>query len=244
MLHGNTAVENDVDESRDVENVGDRSKGRIFSKGVTSEGTILLDEALHAHILESRLLSDDKSNPSELGSGKEAVGVTESVLGSTNINVGEKRESLDMAVLVHLIVGHVHIPLANSLILDTAEMDGFLLRVILDDLDNRKSVDRQQMGIGTFPNDARSRRAVVQIHTHTRLGTLASKDVDGGGLRNLGRASEDLLASAIGRLDANHNVVVAHANVTELNFEVVAWNDHTNEIYVITVEECQWEAQT
>jgi len=212
---------------------------------VTSEGTILLDEALHAHILERRLLSDDKSDPSELGSEKEAVGVTESVLGSMNINVGEKRESLDMAVLVHRIVGHVHIPLADSLTLDATEMDGFLLRVILDDFDDRKSVDRQQMGIGTFPNSAGSRRAVVQIHTHTRLlGTLASRDVDSGGSGNLGRASEDLLASAVGRLDANHNVAIAHANVTELNFEVVAWNDHTNEIYVITVEECQWEAQT
>jgi hypothetical protein len=117
-----------------------------------------------------------------------------------------------MAVLAHLIVGHVHIPLANSLTLDTTEMDGFLLRVILDDLDDRKSVDREQMGVGTFPDGTRSRRAVVQIHTHTRLlGTLASKDVDGGGLGNLGRASEDILASAVGRLDANHNVAVAHA---------------------------------
>ena len=75
-----------------MENVGDRSKGRIFSKGVTSEGTILLDEALQAHVLERHLLSDDKSDLSELGSEKGAVGVTESVHGSTNINVGEKRE--------------------------------------------------------------------------------------------------------------------------------------------------------
>jgi len=117
-----------------------------------------------------------------------------------------------MAVLVHLIVGHVHIPLANSLTLNTTEMDGFLLRVILDDLDDRKSVDREQMGVSTFPDGTGSRRAVVQIYTHTRfLETLASKDVDGGGLGNLGRASEDILASAVGGLDANHSVAVTHA---------------------------------
>jgi len=90
-LHGNTMVENDVDESRDVENVGDRSKGGVLSKGVTSEGTILLDKAFHAHILQRCLLGDDKSDLSELGGEKEAVGMAESVFWGTNINVGEER---------------------------------------------------------------------------------------------------------------------------------------------------------
>ena len=90
-----------ADQSRDVENVGDRSKGRVLSKGVTSEGAILLDEAFHAHILERRLLGDDKSDLSELGGEKEAVGMAESIFGGTNINVGEERKSLDMAVLVY-----------------------------------------------------------------------------------------------------------------------------------------------
>ena len=62
-------VENNADESRDVENIGDRSKSRIFSQGVTSEGIILLDEALHVHILERCLLSDNRSDLSELGKG-------------------------------------------------------------------------------------------------------------------------------------------------------------------------------
>ena len=223
-----------------MENVGDRSKGGVLSKGVTREGTIPLNETFYAHILECRLLGDDKSDLSELGGEKEAIGMAESVFGGTNINVGKEGKSLDMAVLVHGVVGHVHIPLADCLALDTTEMDGLLLWVVLDDLDDRKSIDGEQMGIGTFPNGTGSRRAVVQIHTHTRfLRTLASKDVDSGELGNLSKATEDLLASAVGRLNANYNIAVAHANVGELDFEVIAWNDHPNEVDVVTVKKCQ-----
>jgi hypothetical protein len=56
--------------------------------------------------------------------------------------------------------------------------------------------------------------------------------------------SQDLLALAVGCLNANYNVAVAHADVAELDFEVVAWNDHSNEADVLTVKECQLEAQT
>lgn len=96
------------------------------------------------------------------------------------------------------------------------------------------------MGIGAFPN---SRRAVVQIHAHTRLlRTLASKDVDNSRLGNLSRASQDLLALAVGCLNANYNIAAAHADVAELDFEVVTWNDHSNEVDVIAVNKCQLEA--
>ena len=218
-MHSNATVEYDVDEG--------------------SKSAILLDEALHAHVLERRLFSDDKSNLSELGGEKKAIGMAESVLGSTNIDVGEEGKSFDMAILVHRVVGHVHIPLANGLTLDTTEMDGFLLRVVLDDLDDGESVDGEKMSVGTFPNGTGSRRTVVQIHTHTRLlRTLASEDIDGGGLRSFSRASENLFAAAVGRLDANYNVTVAHAHVAELDFEVVAWDDHTNKVDIITIKGC------
>ena len=165
--------------------------------------------------------------------------MAESVLGGTNIDVGEKGKGLDMAILVHRVIGHVHIPLADGLTLDTTKMDGFLLRVVLDDLDDGKSVDGEQMGVGTLPNGTGSRRTVVQIHTHTRLlRTLASEDIDGGRLRDFGRASENLFATTVGRLDTDYNVAVAHADVAELDFEVVAWDDHTNKADIITVKEC------
>jgi len=98
------------------------------------------------------------------------------------------------------------------------------------------------VGISTFPNTMGSRRAVVQIHTHRRLlRTSAGEDIDGGGLGNLGRASEDFLASAVGRLNAKYNFAVTHAGMAKLNFEVVTWNDHSNEVDVITMKECQME---
>ena len=41
-----------------------------------------------------------------------------------------------MAVLVHCVVGHVHVALLNGLTFDTTEVDRFLLQVVLYDLDN------------------------------------------------------------------------------------------------------------
>ena len=40
------------------------------------------------------------------------------------------------------------------------------------------------------------------------------------------------------------HVAVAHADVVELEFKVVAWNDRSNEVDVITMKECQLEART
>ena len=38
-LHGDTSIEDDVDKGIDVEGIIDRSKGRVLSDGMTSEGT-------------------------------------------------------------------------------------------------------------------------------------------------------------------------------------------------------------
>ena len=85
-----------------------------------------------------------------------------------------------MAVLVHCVIDHVHVALLNGLTFDTAEVDHFLLQVVLYDLDDREPVNSEEVGISTFPNSMSSRRAVVQVHTHARfLGTLASEDIDG-----------------------------------------------------------------
>jgi hypothetical protein len=85
-----------------------------------------------------------------------------------------------MAVLVHCVVGHVHVALSNGLTFDTAEVDRFFLWVVLHDLDDREPINSEEVSISTFSNGTGSRRTIVQVHTHARfLGTLASEDVDG-----------------------------------------------------------------
>ena len=50
--------------------------------------------------------------------------------------------------------------------------------------------------------------------------------------------------SAVGCLNsAKYNFAVTHADVAKLNFEVDAWNDHSNEVDIITMKECQMEIQ-
>ena len=51
-LHRDAAVEDDVDEGRDGEDVGDRGEGRVLSERVTGERAAVLDESLGAHVLE------------------------------------------------------------------------------------------------------------------------------------------------------------------------------------------------
>jgi hypothetical protein len=53
-----------------------------------------------------------------------------------------------MAVLVHCVVGHVHVALSNGLTFDTAEVDRFFLRVVLEDLDDREPIN-SEVGIST-----------------------------------------------------------------------------------------------
>ena len=161
MLHSNTTVENDVDESRNVENVSDRSKGRVLSKRKISEGAILLDETLHPHVLKCCFLCGDESDLSKLSGEEKTIGIAEGVLGVRTLMSAKEREGLDVAILVHRVIGHIHISLVDSLTLDTTEMDGLLLRIILDNLDDRESVDSKQMGVGAFPNSTDSRRAIV-----------------------------------------------------------------------------------
>jgi len=78
-----------------------------------------------------------------------------------------------MAFPVHGVVGHVHVSLADSLAFDTTEMDGLLLGVILDDLDDRKAVDGGQMGarkllknVDELPESNRCFMNVIPNATH------------------------------------------------------------------------------
>ena len=201
---------------------------------MTGERRLLLNETLRAHILECSALSDDECDLSELGREQETIRVAEGVALRTDVDVAEQGERLDVTLLVHRVVGHVHVTLANSLTLDTTEVDGLLLRVVLHDLDDGEAVDCRQVGVGSLPDRTCRRRVVVQLHTHARLlRTLASEDVDSGGLRDLCSTNEDLLALGIGRLDADHKVAVAHPNVLDLDIQFVAGENHSDERNIV-----------
>jgi hypothetical protein len=123
-LHGDSTVEDDVDEGRDGEDVGDRGEGGVLSKRVTGEDAVVLDESLGAHVFESglwekksargeekakdettNLLGDDEGDLSEMGRVEETSGRRESVTRSAEVDVAEERERLDVAVLVGCRVG-------------------------------------------------------------------------------------------------------------------------------------------
>ena len=233
-LHGDTTVEDDVDQRGDSKNVRDRSESGVLSKGVTRKGRVLLHEALRTHILERSPLGHDEGDLSELRREKEAIGVAEGVALGANVDIAEERKRLDVAVLVHRVVGHVHVTLANGLTLDTTEVDGLLLRVVLDDLDDGEAVHSSQVSIGGLPDRASGRGVVVQIHTHAGLlGSLASEDVDGVWLGDFCSTSKDLLAAAVHGLHAHDEVAVAHTRVLDLHLELVAGENHADESDIV-----------
>ena len=114
----------------------------------TSGHQTLLDEALRAPFLERGTLGHDQGELGELRGEEKTRRVAECVALSANIDVAEERERLDFAVLVHRILSHVHIALADSLALDTAEMDSLLFGVIFHDFDDGEAVDCSEMSIG------------------------------------------------------------------------------------------------
>jgi hypothetical protein len=86
--------------------------------------------------------------------------MTKCILWTPNIDISKEWQSLDMAVLVHCVVGHVHVALSNGLTFDTAEVDRFFLWVVLHDIDDREPILNSEVGIGTFPNGTSSRRTI------------------------------------------------------------------------------------
>src|ERR1700690_2739945 len=96
------------------------------------KGAVSLNEPSCAHIFERGLLCDDQRGLGELRGKKETVGMAKGVLGGTDIYVSKKWEGLDVTILIHGIVRHVHVPLANGLAFDASEVDGLLLWILFD----------------------------------------------------------------------------------------------------------------
>ena len=83
--------------------------------------------------------------------------MTECVLLRSDINICKERLCFDVAVLIHSIVCHIHVPLTDSLSFDSAEMDRLRLWIILHNFDNRKPINSQKMGVSTLPDSVGSR---------------------------------------------------------------------------------------
>jgi hypothetical protein len=80
-LHGDATVEHDVYQGRNGQNVSNGRKSGVLSETVAGEGTVLLNEALHPHILEGSFLGYNKRDLSELRGKQETGEVVERVLG-------------------------------------------------------------------------------------------------------------------------------------------------------------------
>ena len=61
----------------------------------------------------------------------------ESGLERADTDICEKRETLDITILIHRVLDHIHIALTDSLVLDTAKVGGLFLGVFTDDPHNR-----------------------------------------------------------------------------------------------------------
>src|SRR6202044_3641068 len=103
---------------------------------MTGKSTVLLNETFEAHVFKCSLLRHHERNLGKLSSEEQARRMAKRILGRSDIDVAEERQSFDVAVLVHRIVRHVHVSLANGLTFDASEVDGFLLGIVLDDFDD------------------------------------------------------------------------------------------------------------
>lgn len=135
-LHGQATIEHHRNQAFNRHDFSDRGKRRIFSQGVAGERAISLDETLGTHILEAGLLHQGQSWLSELSSrqktGRRPVGVG----GGIFMNLLEDLLRLDRTISVDRFKGHSHVILADGLALGTTEVDGELLRIILDNVDD------------------------------------------------------------------------------------------------------------
>ena len=117
-------------------------------------------------------------------------------------------------------------------------MDGFLLRVMLHNINDREPVHGEQMFIRSIPNGVSSGGRVVKVHAHTRLlRTLPGEDVDGRGLSDLSSSVDYPFAALVRGLDLDHHTAITHAGMGELDAQLVAGEDHTDKRNVVSANQ-------
>jgi hypothetical protein len=160
----------------------------------------------------------------------------ESVMKCADSNICEKRETLDVTVLIRRVIGHLHIALTDCLALDTAEVDGLFLGVFTDDLHNREPVSRDQVGIGRVPHRMGRRGRVIQVHSHSLLlRTLAGEGIDSSWLRHIRSAFENLFSALVDSGNTDDKVSIAHSGMFDLDCELISGENHSDKIDIMIV---------
>lgn len=158
----------------------------------------------------------------------------ENVRGDTNVHVGEEGVSFDVAVLVHHVVGLVHAEFRNCLFLDNIEVDGLILGVILDDLEDGEAGCGEQVSVGVVTGNVSGSVTIIRVHAHTMLlRTLTGGGVDGVRLSDIVGTNENLLALRVGGLNLDDDVSVPHAKVAKHDGKLIGRNDHTGEADIV-----------
>jgi len=89
-LHRDSTVENDIDQSRDMENIGDGARAEYSPRECPAKRTLLLNKALARMSSNAAFLSDDKRNLCKLSGEKKTVGMLKVYFG-VRMSISEKR---------------------------------------------------------------------------------------------------------------------------------------------------------
>ncbi|KAH3676647.1 hypothetical protein OGATHE_001136 [Ogataea polymorpha] len=214
------------------------SQGRIvevLTKRVTSKHGLARHQSLGLHILECSLLHKSKSWLGELRSRKQSRWRLESISGGVLVNVLENFLRLKISILIDGFKHHRDVVLSDLSSLWTTKVDCQLVRVVLDDVQDRESVVVNKVSVGPIPNVLGNLRRVVQIHTHTLfLRTLTGKDERGDRLVNFCLTRKHNIAgvSLLG-LDLDDLSSVDHGNVLQLSCKLVVWQNHSNKVRLV-----------
>lgn len=138
-LHRETTVEHHRDQRLDWHDLGERSKCAVFSERMASKAAVLLDKALVEHVRERSFLHQRQGRLGELSCREQARGRSVCVRAGVLGDFLEDFLRLDGAVCADCLESHRHVVLANGLAPWATKVDGELLRVVLDNIGDRKA---------------------------------------------------------------------------------------------------------
>jgi hypothetical protein len=86
----------------------------------------------------------------------------ESVFKRADAGICEKRETLDVTILIHRVLDHLHIALTDCLVLDTAKVGGLFLGFSRT-IPTIEVVSRDQVGVSRVPTAQATREELYKF---------------------------------------------------------------------------------